>query len=93
MSNNKQSSSVDWLITEIQRRVSIIQSEPQTMARELMIDNLSVDLEQAKAMHKDESVDFALYAMMAESFNDLPEATKNQLREAIKIKYKEYYKL
>ena len=53
MSNNKQSS-VEWLIAEIQRRVSIIQSEPQTMARELMIDNLSVDLEQAKAMHKEE---------------------------------------
>jgi hypothetical protein len=53
MRNNKQSS-VEWLIAEIQRRVSIIQSEPQTMARELMIDNLSVDLEQAKAMHKEE---------------------------------------
>lgn len=57
MSNNKQSSSVDWLITEIQRRVAIIQSEPQTMARELMINNLAIDLEQAIAMHKEETVD------------------------------------
>lgn len=54
MSNNKQSSSVDWLIREIQRRVAIIQSEPQTMARELMINNLAVDLEQAKAKHYEE---------------------------------------
>ena len=54
MSNNKQSS-VSMLIAEIQRRVAIIQSEPQTMARELMIDNLSVDLEQYEAMHKEES--------------------------------------
>ena len=53
MSNNKQSS-VSSLIAEIQRRVAIIQSEPQTMARELMIDNLSVDLEQYEAMHKEE---------------------------------------
>lgn len=54
MSNNKQSS-VSSLIAEIQRRVAIIQSEPQTMARELMIDNLSVDLEQYEAMHKEET--------------------------------------
>ncbi len=54
MSNNKQSS-VEWLIAEIKRRVAIIQSEPQTMARELMIDNLSVDLEQYEAMHKEET--------------------------------------
>ena len=55
MSNNKQSS-VSSLIAEIQRRVAIIQSEPQTMARELMIDNLSVDLEQYEAMHKEETI-------------------------------------
>ena len=55
MSNNKQSS-VSSLIAEIQRRVAIIQSEPQTMARELMIDNLSVDLEQYEAMHKEEII-------------------------------------
>jgi hypothetical protein len=53
MSNNKQSS-VNHLIAEIKRRVAIIQSEPQTMARELMIDNLSIDLEQYEAMHKED---------------------------------------
>ena len=60
MSNNKQSS-VSKLIAEIQRRVAIIQSEPQTMARELMIDNLSVDLEQYEAMHKDEIINATIY--------------------------------
>ena len=55
MTYNKQSS-VNQLIAEIQRRVAIIQSEPQTMARELMIDNLSVDLEQYEAMHKEEII-------------------------------------
>ncbi len=60
MSNNKQSS-VSQLIEEIQRRVAIIQSEPQTMARELMIDNLSVDLEQYEAMHKEEIIDALLF--------------------------------
>jgi hypothetical protein len=53
MSNNKQSS-VNHLIAEIKRRVAIIQSEPQTMARELMIDNLAIDLEQYEAMHEEE---------------------------------------
>ncbi len=59
MSNNK--SSVSQLIAEIQRRVAIIQSEPQTMARELMIDNLSVDLEQYEAMYKEEMIDALLF--------------------------------
>jgi hypothetical protein len=57
--SNTQKSSVELLIAEIKRRVAIIQSEPQTMARELMIDNLSVDLEQYEAMHKEEMIDFA----------------------------------
>ena len=60
MSNNKQSS-VSSLISEIKRRVAIIQSEPQTMARELMIDNLSVDLEQYEAMHKEEIINATIY--------------------------------
>ena len=55
MSNNKQSS-VTQLIEEIQRRVSIIQSEPQTMARELMIDNLAIDLEKYEVIHKEEII-------------------------------------
>ena len=55
MNNNKQSS-VTQLIEEIQRRVSIIQSEPQTMARELMIDNLAIDLEQYKLIHEEEFI-------------------------------------
>ena len=59
MSNNK--SSVSSLIAEIQRRVAIIQSEPQTVARELMIDNLSVDLEQYEAMHKEEIINATIY--------------------------------
>jgi hypothetical protein len=38
-------SSIEQLIEEVKRRVSIIQSEPQTMARELMIENLSIGLD------------------------------------------------
>jgi hypothetical protein len=52
-------SSVELLIQEIQRRISIIQSESQTMARELMIDNLSIDLEKYVEMHKAECINFA----------------------------------
>lgn len=80
MSNNKQSS-VEWLVEQLGNY------------NEEMIFLYQSEIQEAKAMHKEESVDFALYAMMAESFNDLPEATKNQLREAIEVKYKEYYKL
>ena len=78
MSNNKQSS-VSSLITEIQRRVAIIQSEPQTMARELMIDNLSVDLEQYEAMHKEEIISDYL-----QGAND--EAIERNARERFLIK-------
>ena len=53
----KQQSSIKQLIEEIKRRVQIIQSEPQTMARELMIDNLSVDLENYEEIHKEEIID------------------------------------
>jgi len=53
----KQQSSIERLIEEIKRRVQIIQSEPQTMARELMIDNLSVDLENYEEIHKEEIID------------------------------------
>lgn len=55
MRNNKQSS-IKQLIEEIKRRIQIIQSEPQTMARELMIDNLSIDLEKYEEIHKEEIV-------------------------------------
>lgn len=55
MNNNKQSSILQ-LIKEMQRRISIIQSEPQTMARELMIDNLGIDLEQYNLMHEEEVI-------------------------------------
>ena len=53
----KQQSSIERLIEEIKRRVQIIQSEPQTMARELMIDNLSIDLENYEEIHKEEIID------------------------------------
>lgn len=81
-------SSVEWLYQEFERidKEFHVDSHEYNYAK-----NLAFKI--SKAMHKEESVDFALYAMMAESFNDLPEATKNQLREAIEVKYKEYYKL
>ena len=53
---SKQQTTVEQLIAEIKRRVSIIQSEPQTMARELMIENLSMDLEGFKEMEKEQSI-------------------------------------
>jgi hypothetical protein len=56
MTNNKQQTAVEQLIAEIKRRVSIIQSEPQTMARELMIENLSMDLEGFKEMEKEQKL-------------------------------------
>jgi len=54
----KQQTAIEQLIAEIKRRVSIIQSEPQTMARELMIENLSMDLEGFKEMEKEKMIEF-----------------------------------
>lgn len=88
MSNNKQSS-LDFLLKELEE-IGVLNIKNCHWSDEVDVKKA---IEQAKAMHKEESVDFALYTMMAESFNDLPEATKKQLREAIEVKYKEYYKL
>jgi hypothetical protein len=54
-----QQSSIKQLIEEIKRRVQIIQSEPQTMARELMIDHLFVDLDNYVEIHKEEIIEAA----------------------------------
>ena len=89
MNNNKQSS-VDWYINNL---IEILGDEICNKLTIEQTNRIHFLGKQAKAMHKEESVDFALYAMMAESFNDLPEATKKQLREAIEVKYKEFFKL
>ena len=52
--SNKQQTAVKLIIAEIQRRVAIIQSEPQTMARELMIENLDVDLDRYEETEKEQ---------------------------------------
>ena len=54
MKNETKQTAVDELIAEVKRRVSIIQSEPQTMARELMIENLAIDLDSFKELHKEQ---------------------------------------
>ena len=49
---------VDWLKHELNRRQSIIDSEPDGLVKETMRDNLFVDLfEQAKAMEKENIVE------------------------------------
>lgn len=50
----KKESSIFCLINEIKRRIAIIQSEPQNMTRELMINSLDVDLDEYIELHKDE---------------------------------------
>ena len=50
-------SSIQQLIEEINRRVQIIHSEPQTMARELMIYNLNIGLQEYEKIHKEEIID------------------------------------
>lgn len=54
----EQETSVELLIKEIKRRVSIIQSEPQNDLRELMISILDIDLEKYNEFHKEECIDF-----------------------------------
>ena len=49
-----QQTAVEQLISEIERRVSIIQSEPPSMTRELMIENLDMALEKFKEMEKEQ---------------------------------------
>jgi|688.fasta_scaffold764373_3 hypothetical protein len=50
----KQKSSIEWLISELKRRILIIESEPDGIVRTTMIDNFLVDVDEAKEMHKQE---------------------------------------
>jgi len=55
--SNKQQTAVEQLISEIERRVSLIHSKLPSMERELMIGNLDVALEKFKEMEKEQRVD------------------------------------
>ena len=71
MTNNKQQTAVELMIAEIQRRVAIIQSEPQTMTRELMIENLGVDLDTYKEMEKEQmKIAFEIYRDLLSHYED-----------------------
>lgn len=71
MTNNKQQTAVELMIAEIQRRVAIIQSEPQTMTRELMIENLGVDLGTYKEMEKEQmKIAFEIYRDLLSHYED-----------------------
>ena len=53
----KQKSSIEWLISELKRRILIIESEPDGIVRTTMIDNFLVDVDEAKEMHKQEIIE------------------------------------
>lgn len=53
---SKKQSSIEWLISELQRRILIIESESDGIVRTTMIDNFLVDIDEAKAMHKEEII-------------------------------------
>ena len=61
MSNNKQSSSIDWLISQLQKS-----KDWHRVLNEIsQMSSARVDiLEQAKANHKEEMIDFAMKFMM-----------------------------
>ena len=52
MENNRVTA-VEWLISKLHLRLLTIESEPHGIVRETMLDNLLIDLEQAKAMEEE----------------------------------------
>jgi hypothetical protein len=48
---------VDWLLTELARRVATINSEPNGIVRETMIDSLLIGTEQAREMEREQMED------------------------------------
>ena len=52
MSNNKQSSSIDWLVKELNQKIDFIPMNKWDEIKEV--------IEQAKAMHKEEIIEFAI---------------------------------
>lgn len=65
----KKITAVEWLIAELERRLVIIETEPDGNVRETMINNFLIDADQAKAMERQQMIDFALWLKE----NDTPE--------------------
>jgi hypothetical protein len=51
MSNKKQTA-VEWLLSELDKRLSKIQAEPNRIVRETMIKNLLINTEQFKEIEQ-----------------------------------------
>jgi hypothetical protein len=65
MSNNKQQTAVEQLVSELHRRILMIESETNGIVRTTMIDNFLVDIEEFKEMEKERMIEFAqLYAVI-----------------------------
>jgi hypothetical protein len=52
--SNKTQTAVEWLISELQRRILIIESEPDGIVRTTMIDNFLVDIEESKIKEREQ---------------------------------------
>ena len=56
----KKQTAVEWLETQLRRRQSIIDSEPDGLVKQTMCDNLFLDVfDQAKAMEKEQIMEAA----------------------------------
>jgi hypothetical protein len=55
---------VDWLISELKRRILIIESEPDGIVRTTMIDNFLVDVDEAKAIERELIKESCIVAIM-----------------------------
>lgn len=60
---------VEWLVNELQVRLSIIKSEPDGFVRETMINNFLIDTEQAKEMEKQQAQEYAEFAIICNRQN------------------------
>jgi hypothetical protein len=71
-------SSVDKLIDQVEDFMGLI---PVDMVKQAQFNHLS------------ESIDFALFVLCGEKFNQFPEATKHYLREKVRKEYNKFFEL
>jgi hypothetical protein len=77
MSSTPKTTAIDWLLTELVRRVATINSEPNGLVRETMIDSLLIGTEQAIEMFQ-KQIEQAYVEGCLDTYGcDKPDASKS----------------
>jgi hypothetical protein len=69
MNNETKQTAVEQLVSELHRRILIIESEPNGIVRTTMIDNFLVDIEEFKEMDKEHIMNAYMIGALLENIS------------------------